>query len=155
MVVQASTVSISLVVSSLWSLSEGRPSGEKGQVSGGSRVSFQTESTTVRHTRQAPGQGHLAFCRGRWRDVQPTRQGAVGLTGKPWRGGRKQGQGSVAATTTASGAAPARLRGRGLAGRVGTLAALLTQRALARRRGDAAGHDVMLATGHQPPWAAA
>jgi DDE_Tnp_1-associated/Transposase DDE domain len=94
---------------------------------------------------------------------------AVALDGKTLRGSRKQGapgahllsalsqrlgltlgQVGVDDKTNEIGAAPELLRGLVLAGRVFTLDALLTQRAIARTLVDAGGHYVMLAKGNQP-----
>jgi DDE_Tnp_1-associated/Transposase DDE domain len=94
---------------------------------------------------------------------------AVALDGKTLRGSRKQGapgahllsalshhlgltlgQVSVADKTNEIGAAPELLRGLVLEGRVFTMDALLTQRAIARTLVDSGGHYVMLAKENQP-----
>ncbi|MHB8575414.1 MAG: ISAs1 family transposase [Dehalococcoidia bacterium] len=94
---------------------------------------------------------------------------AVALDGKTLRGSRKQGapgvqllsalsqrlgltlgQGGVDDKTNEIGAVTALLRGLVLEGRVFTMDALLTQRALAHTLVDADAHDVMIAKGNQP-----
>ncbi|MHB8574905.1 MAG: ISAs1 family transposase [Dehalococcoidia bacterium] len=94
---------------------------------------------------------------------------AVAIDGKTLRGSRKQGapgvqllsalsqrlgltlgQAGVDDKTNEIGAVTALLRGLVLEGRVFTMDALLTQRALAHTLVDAGAHDVMLAKGNQP-----
>lgn len=98
---------------------------------------------------------------------------AVAVDGKTLRGSRKQGapgvhllsalsqrlgltlgQVSVADKTNEIGAAPELLRGLVLEGRVFTMDALLTQRAIAQTLVASGGHYVMLAKGNQPQLAA-